>query len=166
MLGPAKEWRCCRSCRWQRCDRRVLPLCPDREGQGRGQRGDPLQLGDGLSRARLRARLQMVGDLLEKSLDLADALVHVRGAVPEPPLARVDEPPLSRGSVQLLLLQKRRVGYAVCVWDETLEGASALSFRVRRGTTTVLRRIGLSLQGPSHGTRDRRGLRRQGSKQV
>ena len=96
-----------------RCDRRELPLCPDREGQGQGQRGDPLQLGDGLSRVRFRARLQMVGDLLEKSLDLADALVYVRGAVPEPALARVDEPPLYRGSVQLLLLQKPCAGYAV-----------------------------------------------------
>jgi hypothetical protein len=56
----------------------VLLACPDREGAGRSQRGDALQLGDGLSRVRFRARLQMIGDLFEKSLNLADALVHVR----------------------------------------------------------------------------------------
>jgi hypothetical protein len=56
----------------------VLPACLDREGPGRSHHGDALQLGDGLSRVRFRARLQMAGDLLEKPLDLADALVHVR----------------------------------------------------------------------------------------
>jgi hypothetical protein len=56
----------------------VLLACPDREGPGRSHHGDELQLGDGLSRVRFRARIQMTGDLLEKSLNLADALVHVR----------------------------------------------------------------------------------------
>jgi hypothetical protein len=45
----------------------ALPSCPDCEGQGRGQRGDPLQLSDGFSRVRLRARLEMIGNLLMKS---------------------------------------------------------------------------------------------------
>ena len=59
-------------------DPRVLPSCGlYREGQGRGQRGDPLQLGDSLSLVRQRASLHMTDDLLKKSLDLADAFVHV-----------------------------------------------------------------------------------------
>jgi hypothetical protein len=37
----------------------VLPASLDREDPGRTQRGDALQLGDGLSRVRFRARLQM-----------------------------------------------------------------------------------------------------------
>ena len=92
-------------------------------------------------------------------------LSFMRGVVlvREPAQARVDEPALSGCAVQLLLLQKPRAGYAVWISGETLEGASALSFRVRRGTTEVLLRICTSATRPSHGTRDRRGLRRQGS---
>ena len=58
-----------------------LPELPsrglDREGQSRGQCGDPLQLRDSLSRIGRRARPQMLGNLPEGSLDLADALIHV-----------------------------------------------------------------------------------------
>jgi hypothetical protein len=40
-------------------------------------RGDPLQLGDRLSRVGRRARFEMLYDLLKQSFDFGDRLVHV-----------------------------------------------------------------------------------------